>query len=187
MDAKENLKKYEFLIFHQQTVARINRMDLENDFIKNLIKEELVRYDQSAPVMHLKITEKGRNFLKNMEKEAEISHKAYHTYIRGASKEMDSTKKVKKVDDALLYRFLKFHIGVIRRTKQPYLRELVAEDYLMDSEELGYGQAAKLISKLVDDGILKYDQFGAFPGTGVTEKGKEFFQELKKKIDPDED
>jgi hypothetical protein len=69
------------------------------------------------------------------------------------------------------------------RTGVPYLREMVAEDFLMDNEKMSYKQAAELMETLLDDNILEFDQFGAFPGTGVSDIGKQYFNHLKRRFE----
>ncbi len=185
--SEEEIKQYEFLHLHQRLNKMLDAVDTSAPFIKMLIERELIKYDQQAPILQIKITEKGKKFLVETHSKIEPSRSssAVPAFVRGASKK-EVTKELKKIDDELIYRFLRFHLGVIRRTETPYLRELVAEDYLIDKEGLGYGQAAKLIDKMTDQGILKYDQWGAFPGTGVTQQGREYFEDLKERFEDSE-
>lgn len=61
-----------------------------------------------------------------------------------------------------------------------YLRDTTAIDYLTDSLRMQYEQADQLLHVLVEEGFLEYDQFGAFPGTTIGEKGKHFLKDHKK-------
>lgn len=95
------------------------------------------------------------------------------------------TKHKLKITEDKIYLYLKFHLGVIKRTGVPYLRELVAESFLMDNLHFTYAQADEFIHILLEKGILQHDQFGAFPGTGVTKKGLLYYQKLCEKYSPD--
>jgi predicted transcriptional regulator len=61
-----------------------------------------------------------------------------------------------------------------------YLRDTTAMDYLRDSLHIPYEQADQLLHVLIEEGFLEYDQFGAFPGTTIGEKGKHFLKDHEK-------
>jgi hypothetical protein len=82
-------------------------------------------------------------------------------------------KKSTSLPDDKLYLFLKFHDGVIKHSNMPYLRNLVALDFLMDKIRVSYGDAELILDWLLAESFIEFDQFGAFPGTIITEKGSD--------------
>jgi hypothetical protein len=62
-----------------------------------------------------------------------------------------SKHQLQIVEDQI-YLFLKFHLGVIKRTGVPYLREMVAESFLMDILHFTYEQADQFIHILLEKG-----------------------------------
>ncbi len=161
-------------------------------FLLLLQEEELLTYDQHGAFPGAFLADQGKSLLQQLKAvfgsistESPLSSiPEKKTYVWGKTQDLTSGGKVpiKEISEDVLYRFFKFHLGVIRRTKVPYLRELVAEDYLNDIEHLTFNQANKLIAELVEEGYLEYDQFGAFPGTGVTKEGNRYFEELQAKV-----
>ncbi|MHA1672884.1 MAG: hypothetical protein ACTSYI_04600 [Promethearchaeota archaeon] len=161
-------------------------------FLSLLQEEDLLTYDQHGAFPGAFLSIQGGSLLSELKSifgpistGSPLSYiPEKKTYVWGKTQDPTSGGKVpiKEIFDEILYRFFKFHLGVIRRTKVPYLRELVAEDYLSDIEHLTFNQANKLIADLVEKGYLEYDQFGAFPGTGVTKKGNQYFEQLQAKL-----
>ncbi|MHA1520018.1 MAG: hypothetical protein ACTSVZ_07525 [Promethearchaeota archaeon] len=161
-------------------------------FLLQLQEEELLIYDQHGAFPGGFISDLGVSLIPKLKaifgpisKENSLPYiTEKKTYVLGKTQDPTSNAKVpiEEISEEVIFRFLKFHLGVIQRTKVPYLRELVAEDYLSDIEHLTFNQTNKLISYLLEEGYLEYDQFGAFPGSGVTKKGKQYFEHLQAKI-----
>jgi RIO-like serine/threonine protein kinase len=87
------------------------------------------------------------------------------------------------VNEEYLWRFLKFHRGVINRTKMPYLRDMVALDFLKDILKMTYDDAEKFLESVRIAGFIDFDQHGAFPGTILTAAGEQKLKELEKKFE----
>lgn len=157
-------------------------------FLHQLIDENLLAYDQHGAFPGSILTVRGKEILSKLRpifghksaqnSEAYIPQK--RMIVWGNTQDLTAKAKLKNLDisEGLIYRFLKFHLGVIKSTQVPYLRELVAEDFLKDMENMSFKQANDFIAWMVEEGLLVYDQFGAFPGTGVTSKGQQLFDSL---------
>ncbi|UYP44927.1 hypothetical protein NEF87_001212 [Candidatus Lokiarchaeum ossiferum] len=177
----------------------------------NLLQDNnILDYDQHGAFPGTRITKKGESVLKILAEEFDPSMLNIFTDSKSSpTKSRDSSESKEKyvqkppqmhvwgktqdlsqhpilkelnITEDLIYRFLKFQIGVIRRTGVPYLRELVAEDFLGDMEHLSFKQTSEFLEVLIKDGYNEYDQWGAFPGTGITKKGREYFEFLAKKL-----
>ncbi|WP_457559627.1 hypothetical protein [Candidatus Harpocratesius sp.] len=166
------------------------------EFLDLLQKLKIIESDQHGAfpgcfltVKGKKILEELRNFFDNFQPNQDITKsKTEKVFILGKTQdsELQNNFKIdlKKGDlenypEDLIYRFLKFHLGVITNAQVPYLRDLVSEDFLKDKENLSYKQTSDFLAFLVKQGILEYNQFGAFPGTTVTEHGRDLFLKLK--------
>jgi hypothetical protein len=178
--------KYEFLKFHNEVNRKITEMNITQELIGELVRDGYAKYDPHAPVLELHLTDLALEFLRNNNMTFKPDINRNRAYIGGAVQDPTKINNFIDITDQIRYKFLKFHTGVIRRTNIPYLRELVAEDFLMDMVKMSYKQAAEFINDLVNDGILEYDQFGAFPGTGVTKEGYKFFERLESELGPTE-
>jgi hypothetical protein len=88
---------------------------------------------------------------------------------------------MRPLSDDKLYLFLKFHDGVIKHSHMPYLRNLVALDFLIDKIHVSYGDAELVLDWMINEGLIAFNQFGAFPGTIITEKGYVKLAELTQK------
>jgi len=182
-----------------------------NKFLSFLLDNDILDYDQHGAFPGTRITKKGEEVLKILAEEFDPSSlkmfagpksysdksnsiprksilpeekKAIRMHIWGKTQDLskNSVKKALNITDDLIYRFLKFQIAVIKATGVPYLRDLVAEDYLKDMEHLSFIQTKKFLDVLIADGYNKYDQWGAFPGAGITKKGLEYFKFLANKL-----
>ncbi len=175
-------------------------------YLNMLLDHDILDYDQFGAFPGTRITMKGEEVLKSLAEELDPSvlkiltknhpntskknpnpvksPKLPEMIIRGKTQDLSKSKVIEELNitDDLIYRFLKFQIGVIRRTGVPYLRELVAEDYLTDMGQLSFIQTSKFLDLLITEGYNEYDQWGAFPGAGITKKGREYFDSLAKKL-----
>ncbi len=107
-----------------------------------------------------------------------------NTYIRGISNESNSTISPQKpISEEMIFIFLKFQHGVTKKSGLPYLREIVAEDFLKEIFELSYEQASKFLNYLIETGLNKEDQWGAFPGATITKKGIQFYKSKREKYE----
>ena len=77
------------------------------------------------------------------------------------------------------YAFLDFAMRIMKQMQ--YLRDQTAIDFLIDNEQLSYEVADKLMHAILNEEYLVYSQWGAFPGTELTEKGLAFLDQLKQK------
>lgn len=183
-------------------------------YLNLLLDNDILDYDQHGAFPGTRITKKGEEVLKILAEEIDpsaltmftdsrsfsssstidsseskenIKKKPIQMHIWGKTQDLSQHPILKELNitEDLIYRFLKFQIGVIRRTGVPYLRELVAEDFLGDMEHLSFKQTKEFLEILITDGYNEYDQWGAFPGAGITKKGREYFDFLAKKLGKD--
>jgi predicted transcriptional regulator len=78
-----------------------------------------------------------------------------------------------------LFLFLDYIDRILASTGSPYVRDLVTLDYLTTTLEMPYKEAENFLEALRDAEILVIDQHGAFPGTLLSEKGKQLLGELR--------
>ncbi|MCF2140015.1 MAG: hypothetical protein K9W44_08180 [Candidatus Lokiarchaeota archaeon] len=172
-------------------------------FLDLLEKLGIIESDQHGAFPGCFLTPKGKKILEELRtifnnsqaKQDIIKSSSKKVFILGKTQDQEISDDSETIlikdhlnnySEELIFRFLKFHLGVIKNAQVPYLRDLVAEDFLKDCEHLSFKQTSDFISSLVDKGILAYNQFGAFPGTTVTDFGKNIFRKLKKKIGKNE-
>lgn len=165
------------------------------NFLEELRTSGLIQDDQHGAFPGCFLTENGRKILgKLQEFFSQTEEKSRKTpmapskpYIMGKTQESQeegsNQRQISfdKFPEDLIYRFLHYHINVTKNATVPYLRDMVAESYLMEIEQMGYQQVADFLQWLVENGILAYNQFGAFPGTAVTADGRKLFEILSKK------
>ncbi|MHA1887991.1 MAG: hypothetical protein ACTSX0_08180 [Promethearchaeota archaeon] len=164
-------------------------------FMEKLHESKIIQYDQHGAFPGCFVTAKGTQILNDLHKIFGELKSLYENQPKSPSKpfivgktqessdmeSLQNTLSLEPYSEELIYRFLRYHLEVIRHSSVPYLRDLVAESYLKDNEHMSYQQVADFLEWLVDQGILAYNQFGAFPGTTVTDRGKELFHQISKK------
>lgn len=166
--------------------------EVAEDFLDNILENNWVEWDQHGAFPGTIMTSEGQIHLQQLtekyhnqmlyQTESGGSPNPKITITWGPTKnllELDTSEL--NIDEHDLFLFLKFAIGVSSGAGSPYLREIVAEDFLMDNLNLSYEKTDSFITRLMEADILEQDQYGAFPGIQVSDKGKEIFDELKKK------
>jgi predicted transcriptional regulator len=162
------------------------------DFMDFILENNWVEWDQHGAFPGTIMTADGAKYLQELTEKYQ-NQTLYKTDMSASTPKMITitwgpTKNLLEldtseldIDEHDLYLFLKFAIGVSSGVGSPYLREIVAEEFLMDNLNLCYEKTDLFIARLLDADILEMDQYGAFPGLLVSNKGKELFEELKKK------